>query len=121
MIPAPTTATSAIALSSRSTQGDGDLHVQPLAYAVEVDLAGGSVDLPAVLLGPSEDSFVGAENLGEVALAAADLRESNLARRESLVSDGLRDADLDRTVLLGVDGAVIQHEGSAAFSIALGV
>src|SRR5580765_6072671 len=118
MIPAPTTMTSACTgLSSPSAERQCYLHVQLLAEAVEIDLAWRATRLPAVLLCPAIDSFVGAEDLREGALLAGDLGEGDFAGRQALVAVALRNADLDRPVFLVVHGPVIEHERVAALSL----
>src|SRR2546430_1810582 len=117
MTPAPTTATRTPPLS-RSAKRDRDLHVQLLTGVVEIDPPRRAVDVSALLLGPAIDRLVSAEDLGEVALAAADLREGHFPRRESLVTARLGHADLDRAVLLVIDGTVIEHERPAVHRVA---
>src|SRR5438132_2637767 len=101
MTPAPTTATR-IAPFSWSAQRNGDLHAQFLR-AAEMNLTCRPVGLAVMLLHPAVDGLICAEDLWEIALAAADLGESDLSRRKLAVAVGPRHADLDRTVVLGVD------------------
>src|SRR3977135_1528747 len=116
MIPAPTTTTSACTrLSSRSAQRQCDLHVQLLAWAIEIDLSRRPVRLAAVLLRPAIDGLVGAEDLRERALAPADLGECDLPGLQPLRAATLGNADLHRTVLFVVHRPVVEHERVAAF------
>src|SRR4051794_21689963 len=106
-MPAPTIA---ISTTRNLCERHGDLEAQLLAGAAEVDLARRAVRRPALLPHPAVHGFVGAEDLGEVALGAADLRERDLAARKALVAVAPGHAHLDRPVLVLVHGAVVEHE-----------
>src|SRR5438093_3742499 len=117
MIPAPTTATCTAPLS-RSLERDCDLQVQLFPSGpAEVDLARRPARVPALLLRPAVDGLVGTQNLGEVALAAADLGKGDLTGGQHLVARPLGYADLDGTVLLRVDGTVVEDEGRADIGV----
>src|ERR687887_2669272 len=79
----------------RSAQRPGDL---PAVFVV-VDLTGGAVELPAMLLRPVPDGVVGLEDLRELLVARGHLRERDLAGGQHLLAFGRRHADLDRPVL----------------------
>src|SRR5262249_10026806 len=87
-----------------------NLHLLDAARTGEVDLPRRAGCFAAVLLDPTVDGVVRAEDLRDPALLAADLGEGDLAGRQALVALGLRHTDLDGTVLLVVDRPVVEDE-----------
>src|SRR5918911_3356716 len=103
-------------MRDKSAERQGDLHPQLVVAAAEVDLARRPRRLAPVLLRPRVHGLIRAEDLGERTLVAADLGEGDLTAGKPVLAVPLRHADLDGSVLLVVDGTVVEHERRAAFT-----